>query len=111
MEDKKQFDEDQPSKTSKVSIEYLSGTVDALKDRISVLDQREARLISSASTATTWLRVALGVWTVFLFGIVGINAVSAYKLDGVIQEAKNEVRAIAGSSRPETVEWGRVEPG
>lgn len=102
---------DQPQGAAKATTEYLAASVDGIRDRLAALDEREARLISSASTATNWLRVALGFWSAILFGVFGLSAFSTYQLDEVIQQAKQEVRDIAGTSRPDAVNWGRLEPG
>lgn len=99
------------SNDTRATIKYLSGIVETLRDRISALDAREERLINSARAATTYLRWSLTAWTVILLGALTVNTVSFFRAEEVIQEAKNEVRALAGTTRPENVEWGRVEPG
>lgn len=104
-------DQETLSKDSKATIEYLSGTVDALRDRVAALDTREERLVNSASTATTYLKWSLTAWTLILLGALAVNTVSFFRAEDVIQESKNEVRALAGTTRAESVEWGRVEPG
>ncbi|WP_295037405.1 hypothetical protein [Sulfitobacter sp.] len=99
------------SKDSKATIEYLSGAVDAMRDRVAALDAREERIVKSASTATTYLKWSLGAWTLILLGALAVNTVSFFRAEEVIEEAKNEVRTLAGTTRPESVNWGRVEPG
>ncbi|WP_243611951.1 hypothetical protein [Shimia aestuarii] len=99
------------SSDSKATIRYLSGIVDTMRDRVAALDAREEKLAKSATTATCYLRWALGSWTLILFGALVANTVSYYRADEVIQESKNEVRALAGTTRPESLEWGRIEPG
>jgi len=96
---------------SSADVSYLLGVVESLKDRLAISDERESRLEKSATKATFWFNAAIGTWTVILGLVLAMSAISSYRLDDVISEAKREVRDIAGNSRPDSADWGRIGSG
>lgn len=112
MTEKRDETEVAPSNNnSGTSSDYILGILEGIKDRQADSAARENKLIDISNTSTSLSRVLFGLWTAILLGILGINYWSGQKLDDAIRETKREVREIAGSIRPEKVDWGRVEPG
>jgi len=90
---------------------YLAAKVDALVDRIASSEARESQLVATANTATNWFRGAVVIWTTVLVIILGLDAIKTAHFDDFVSESKNEIRQIAGTSKPSHVDWGRSVPG